>query len=72
MFGPFRRTSPLSGGLLWHVTFHHLPTSQLTGPQENPLAPLHPPKNPPAQTPTHGRQRDRDRRLRARQDGASQ
>ena len=68
MFGPFRATSPFSGGLLWYP----LPFPPLLSPsflisltnlpyllQENPLPPLRPAKSPPTQTPPRRRHRHR-------------
>ena len=66
MFGAFRTTSPLSGGLLWYITLPTKSTPSLSLPihltadpsQENTLASFRPPKAPPAQTPPSRRQCD--------------
>lgn len=69
MFGAFRTSSPLSGGLLWYISIlarSYLPclSSPTNSPpsQENTLASLHPPKAPSAQTPPSRRQCYSDRR----------
>ena len=68
MFGAFRPTSTLSGGLLWYALLKHpsptlLPHALTRCPlplQENPLAPINRAKSAAAQTATHGRQGDRN------------
>ncbi len=73
MFGPFRATSPLSGGLLWYpLPFPPLPsplipkiTNKSTLLQENPLPPLRAAKSPPTQTPPRRRHCHRHHRYRA-------